>query len=71
MHKLVSIQENKTQNSLGFRDTNRSHNLSLKSRPNEPIEKKEKKKNCRIANFAVPTDHKIKRIQRRVLGPLQ
>ena len=44
--------------SLGFWRTNRSPNLGQTTRPYNNQQKK--KRNCRIVNFAVPTDHRVK-----------
>ena len=52
------------QNSLGFWDTNGSPNLGQTTRlynHQQKKKKKEKKKRiCRIVNFAVPTDQRVK-----------
>ena len=46
-----------TQNSQGFLDTNGSSNLSQTVRP---CDSQEKKGTCRIVDFAVPADYRIK-----------
>ena len=55
-------------NSSGFRDTNGSPNLGQKTRSYHNRQKKKKKKKkkrkrkrtCRIVDFAVPVDHRVK-----------
>ena len=46
-----------TQNSLGFSDTNRSLDLGQMTRPSDS---QQKKRTCRVVDFAVQTDHKVK-----------
>ena len=58
MHNPESVLENETQNSLGFWDTNESFNLDKTTRPSDSQQKK--KRICRIVDFAVPVDHRIK-----------
>ena len=59
MHNLASIQENDTHlTPMGLRHTNGSPNLGQKTRPYNNQQKK--KIICKIVNFAVPADHKIK-----------
>ena len=48
---------------MGFWYTNRSPNLSQTTRPYNNLQKKKKKKKkrtCKIVDFAVPTDHRVK-----------
>ena len=45
------------QTSIGFLDTNGSPNLGHKTRP---YDSQQKKRTCRIGDFAVPADHKVK-----------
>ena len=47
-----------TQNHMGFRGTNGSPNLSQTTRPYNNQQKK--KKTCRIVDFAVQADHRVK-----------
>ena len=42
---------------MGFWHTNRSHNLGKKTRP---YNNQQKKRTCKIVDFAVPADHRIK-----------
>ena len=42
------------------KDTERSPNLGQKTRPYINHPKKKKKKTCKIVDFAVPADHRIK-----------
>ena len=51
-----------TQNSLGFRDTNRSFNHGQTTRPNPSQKKKKekKKRTYRIVDVAAPADHRMK-----------
>ena len=50
-----------TQTFLGFRDTNGSLNLSQTTRSSDSQQEKEKKKKiCRIVDFAVPVDHRVR-----------
>ena len=53
----ISPRKWDAQNSLGFWDTNGLSNLSQTTRPSES---KQKKRTCRIVNFAVPADHRLK-----------
>ena len=53
--------------SLEFSDTNGSSNLGQTSRPSDSQQKKKKeekknetKRTCRIVDFAVPADHRVK-----------
>ena len=57
MYELESVQENET--SLGFWDTNTVHLISAR-RPGQMVVKKKKKRNGRIMDFGVPTDHRVK-----------
>ena len=54
--------ENDTNKLLWDFDTIGSHNLGHKTRPynNQQKKKKKKKKICKIIDFAVPVDHRIK-----------
>ena len=57
MHNSASVLENETQTPLGFYDTNGSHKFDQTSRPyNNPQEKR----TCRIVDFPIPTDHRVK-----------
>ena len=46
------------ENQIGFWRTNRSPNLGQTTRPY--INKKRKKETCKIVDFAVPVDHRVK-----------
>ena len=48
------------QNSLEFWDTNRSRNLGQTTRPSDYQQQQKKKRICRIVDFAVQADHKVK-----------
>ena len=50
---------NNAQNSVGFWGTNGSFNLWQTTKPCESQQKK-KKRTCRIVNFAVSADHRVK-----------
>ena len=52
------------QNSLGFRDTNRSPNLSQTTRFSDS-QQQQQKRTCRIVDFAVPNDHRMKLKERK------
>ena len=49
-----------TQTPMGLWYTNGSPNLCQKTRPYNNQQKKKKKKICKIVDFAVPADHRIK-----------
>ena len=53
----ISPGEWDTQNPLGFWDTNGSPNLGQTTRP---CNNQQKKRTCRIVDFAVPADHRAK-----------
>ena len=48
-----------TQTPMGLWRTDGSPNLGQKTRPNNN-QQKEKKRTCKIVDFAVPADHRIK-----------
>ena len=48
------------QNSRGFKNTNRSLNPGQKTRPNDNLKKKAKKRTSNVGDFAVPVDHREK-----------
>ena len=59
----ICLGESHTQTPKGLWHTNRSPNLGQKTRPyyNKKKEEKEKKKTtCKIVNFALPADNRIK-----------
>ena len=56
MHNPAPVLENDTHNLLWH--TNGSPNLDQKTRPYNNQQKK--KKTCKIVNYAVPADHRIK-----------
>ena len=62
IHNPESVLENETQTPLGFWDTGGSPNLGQAIRPtnNQQQKKKGKKRTCRIVDFAVPADHRLK-----------
>ena len=49
-----------SQTPMGLWHTNRSPNLDQKSRPYNNQQQQKKKKICKIVDFAVPADHRIK-----------
>ena len=55
--RVVHTGEWDAQNRLGFWDTNRSLNLSYKTRPNDCLQKK---RTGQIVNSAIPVNHKVK-----------
>ena len=57
MHYTTSVLENDTQTPMGLWHTDGSPNLSQKTRPNN---NQQKKRICKIVDFAVPADHRIK-----------
>ena len=57
MHNPESIVKNETQISPGFLDINRSSNLLHTTRSTDS---QQKKITCRIVDFAVPADHRVK-----------
>ena len=63
VHNLESIQENKTHTILWDLEIQKN-NLISAGRPDLIIvtkkEKKERKKTCRIVDFTVPADHRVK-----------
>ena len=59
MHNPASVLDNDTWTILGLWHTNGSPNLGQMTRPYNNQQKK-KKRTCTIANFAVPSDNKIK-----------
>ena len=65
MYNPTYVLENDTQTPLGFWHTNRSPNLSQTTRPYYNQKRKEKKKRkekrtCKIVDFAVPADNRVK-----------
>ena len=65
MLNTESVLENEMhKTSLGFWHTNRSHNLGQTIRPHNNLKKKKKKKKrkrtCKIVDFSVPADHRVK-----------
>ena len=59
MHNPAPVLENDTLTPMGLWHKNRSPNLGQKLRPYNNQQKK-KKKICKIVDFAVPADHRIK-----------
>ena len=62
MHKPESVLENNTHKLLWDFDIQTDHQISAR-KPDLIIisnKKKKKKKNCKIVNFSVPADHRIK-----------
>ena len=57
MHNKTSTLENDTQTPTGFWYTNGSPNLGQKTRP---YRNRQKKRTCRIEDFAVPADDRVK-----------
>ena len=57
MHNPASVLEYDTQTPLGFWHTERSPNFRQKTRS---INNQQKKRICKIVDFAVPADHRIK-----------
>ena len=45
---------------MGLWHTHGSPNIGQKTRPNNNQQKKKKKRTCKIVDFAVPADHRIK-----------
>ena len=60
MHKQESVWENETQSSLGFWHTDGSPNPDQKTRPWDDWWQKKKKGYCRLVDFAMPADHRVK-----------
>ena len=58
MHNLAPVLENNTHKLLSDFDIQTDHRISTR-RPNLIIINK-KKRNCKIVDFAVPADHRIK-----------
>ena len=59
MHNPASVLENETHKLLWDFDTRTDHLISAR-RPDLIIINKKKKKICKIVDFAVPADHRIK-----------
>ena len=59
MHNPASVLENNTHKLLWDFDIHTDHLISTR-RPDLIIIKKKKKRICKIVNFAVPADHRIK-----------
>ena len=57
MHNPTSVLENDTQARLGFWYTNGSPNLGQATRP---YNNSQKKWTCKIVDFAVPVDDRVK-----------
>ena len=60
-HQGICLGEQEVQTPLGFWDTNRSPNLSQRIKP---FNNRQKKKTCRIMDFAVPDDQ-LKETERK------
>ena len=64
MHRWIQpeihLGKREAQTSLGFRNTNRSLELSQTNLPNNRQKKKKKKRTCLIAYFAVPAEFRLK-----------
>ena len=48
------------QNSAGFLDKNESSNFRQMARPRDNNKKRKKKRTCRIVDFEVSADHRVK-----------
>ena len=59
LHNPAPVLENNTQTPMGHWHTDESPNLSQETRPYNNQQKK-KKRICKIGDFAVPADHRIK-----------
>ena len=57
MHNLTAVLENDTQTPMGLWHTNGSPNLGQKTRT---YSNQQKKRTCKIVDFAVSADHRIK-----------
>ena len=57
MHNPESVLENKTHKLLWDFKVQTDHLISAR---HSDSQQKKKKKNCRIENFAVPADHRVK-----------
>ena len=57
MHNPAPVLENDTQTPMGLWHTNGSPNLGQRTRP---YNNQQKKRICKIVDFAVPADHRIK-----------
>ena len=57
---LESVLENETHKFLEFWDKNWSPNLSQMTKPSDSQKKKKKRRTCRIVDFAVLADRKVK-----------
>ena len=60
MHNPASVLENDTQTSKWFWHTNRSSNLDQTTRPYNNQQQQKKKRTCKIVDFSVPADHRVK-----------
>ena len=60
MHNPVPVLENNTHKLLWDFDIHTDHLISARRPDLIIINKKKKKKTCKIVDFAVPTDHRIK-----------
>ena len=59
MHNLASVLENDMYKLLWDFEIQTDHLISAR-RPDLIIDNKKEKKTCRIVDFAVPTDHRVK-----------
>ena len=59
MHNPESILENETHKLLCDFEIQTYHQISAR-RPDQVIIQKKKKRTCRIVDFAVPADHRVK-----------
>ena len=59
MHNSASVLENKTHKLLWYFDIQTDHIISTK-RPDFIFDKKKKEKTCRIVDFVVSADHRVK-----------
>ena len=67
IHKPASVLENDTHKLLWDFDIQTDH-LIMARRPDLIIIKKKKKRTCKIVDFTVPADHriKLKKVKRRI-----
>ena len=60
MHNPGSVLENDTQTPMRLWHTHGLPNLGQNTKPYNNQQKKKKKRTCKIVDFAVPADHRIK-----------